>query len=290
MAKQTFTSGQTLTAQQVNDLQSNDFNISTSVQTGNYTFVVDDRGTREISNAGTAVTFTVPNSVFTAGDTVNVHNINTGVLTIAAGTGVTLNGADVLTLQQWQGGVIYFTSASSAIFFPTAKESGRTLITSGSFSAVSSFNVDNVFTSTYRNYEIQVHITAQSSASAQIVKTNLRASGTSATGLNYHFARSGYNWATGVVNADTGNGEAYWFWARSNGSGSFEGRSGTSVILYGPQLAAMTTFTGTSVDGAYAAVIGGHHTLTTQYDGIGFSTTIAASTMTGVYRIYGLKD
>ena len=166
----------------------------------------------------------------------------------------------------------------------------RILITSSSFSAVGAVTVDNVFTSTYRNYEIQLHITAQSSASGQIVKTNLRASGTSATGNNHHFSRSGYNWATGVINADVGNGVDHWFWARSNGSGSFEGRSGTSVILYGPQLAAMTTFTGTSVDGAYAAVIGGHHTLTTQYDGIGFSTTIAASTMTGTYRIYGLRD
>jgi len=50
-----------------------------------------------------------------------VHNINTGVLTIAAGAGVTLNGADVLTVAQYQSGTIFFTSASSAIFFPTAK-------------------------------------------------------------------------------------------------------------------------------------------------------------------------
>ena len=121
MAKQTFTAGQVLTAAQVNGLQTNDFNLTVSTKTAAYTFVVGDRGTRVVLNDSTARTFTIDDAIFSAGDTIQVHNINTGVLTIAAGAGVTLNGADVLTVAQYQGGTIFFTSASSAIFFPTAK-------------------------------------------------------------------------------------------------------------------------------------------------------------------------
>ena len=118
MAKQTFTAGQTLTAQQMNDLQTNDFNLSVSTKTADYTLAVDDRGTRVAANGTATITFTVPNNVFTAGDTVAFHNINSGSLTVAAGTGVTLNALST-SIVQWQGATLYATSTSSFILFPT---------------------------------------------------------------------------------------------------------------------------------------------------------------------------
>jgi len=78
MAKQTFTAGQTLTAQQMSDLQTNDFNMSVSTQTANYTLQAADKGTREVMNMGSAGTVTVPNSTFNAGDAVWVHSIGSG--------------------------------------------------------------------------------------------------------------------------------------------------------------------------------------------------------------------
>ncbi|NBS94355.1 MAG: hypothetical protein EBT27_11670 [Betaproteobacteria bacterium] len=75
MAKQSFSSGQTLTAQQMNDLQTNDFNLSVSTQTANYTLQAADKGTREVMNMSSAGTVTVPNSTFNAGDAVWVHSI-----------------------------------------------------------------------------------------------------------------------------------------------------------------------------------------------------------------------
>ena len=130
MAIQTFTSGQTLTATQMNNLQANDYNLTTTTQTGNYTLVVGDRGTREIANSASAITFTVPANVFTAGDIVQVHNIGAGVLTLAAGAGMTLTSGDGLRVIQWQGGTIFFTSATAAIFFPTNIGLQTKLITS----------------------------------------------------------------------------------------------------------------------------------------------------------------
>ena len=116
MAKQTFTSGQVLTATQMNSLQSNDFNQTVSTKTDNYTLVVGDRGTRVVMNAGTSKTITVNTGIFDAGDTVFIHNIGAGVVTVTAGT-ATVNTAQSLALNQWEGGTLYFTSASSAIFW-----------------------------------------------------------------------------------------------------------------------------------------------------------------------------
>ena len=118
MAKQTFTSGQVLTASQMNTLQTNDFNMTVSTKTADYTLAVDDRGTRVAANGTATITFTVPNNVFTAGDTVAFHNINSGNLTVAAGTGVTLNALST-SIVQWQGATLYATSTSSFILFPT---------------------------------------------------------------------------------------------------------------------------------------------------------------------------
>ena len=105
MAKQTFTTGQVLTATQMNSLQSNDFNQTVSTKTDSYVLVVGDRGTRVVMNAATAKTITVNTGIFDAGDT-----------TVTAGT-ATVNTAQSLSLNQWEGGTLYFTSASSAIFW-----------------------------------------------------------------------------------------------------------------------------------------------------------------------------
>lgn len=116
MAKQTFTAGQVLTATQVNNLQANDYNWTVNTSTTSYTLQASDAGTRRVMNAAGATTITVNTGIFTAGDTVWIHNINTGTCTVTAGT-ATVNTAGSLALAQWEGGALYFTSASSAIFF-----------------------------------------------------------------------------------------------------------------------------------------------------------------------------
>ena len=119
MAKQTFTSGQTLTAAQMTTLQTNDFNMTVTTGTANYTLQASDVGQRRVQNMGSAGTVTVPNSVFTAGDALWIHSIGSGTQSIVAGAGMTLNSSagTAPTLAQWEGGVVYFTSASAAIFF-----------------------------------------------------------------------------------------------------------------------------------------------------------------------------
>jgi hypothetical protein len=119
MAKQTFTSGQTLTAAQMTTLQQNDYNMTVTTGTANYTLQASDVGQRRVQNMGSAGTVTVPNSTFTAGDALWIHSIGSGTQTIAAGTGLTLNSSagTAPTLAQWEGGVVGFNTAGPANIF-----------------------------------------------------------------------------------------------------------------------------------------------------------------------------
>jgi hypothetical protein len=117
MAKQTFTTGQVLTAAQMTSLQQTAMGGgSPSTKTVSYVLTAADAGTVIQMNSASATTITVNTALFSAGDSVQIQNINTGVVTITAGTAtVTTSGS--LALSQWEGGFLYFTSASASIFF-----------------------------------------------------------------------------------------------------------------------------------------------------------------------------
>lgn len=81
--------------------------LTISQQSASYTFAAIDAGT-ELEYTGTSAgTFTIPQSIFSVGQTFNVRQASTGSLTIAAGSGVTMhapNGA--LLAQQWSTATI----------------------------------------------------------------------------------------------------------------------------------------------------------------------------------------
>lgn len=121
MAKQSFTSGQVLTAAQCNTLNANmGWNLDTNTQTGTtYTLVIGDVGEYVTLNNASPITLTVPASVFAAGDTVNVIQLGAGQVTIAAGAGATLNsqGSKLKLTGQYAAATILFTSATAAVVF-----------------------------------------------------------------------------------------------------------------------------------------------------------------------------
>ena len=148
MAKQTFTTGQVLTAAQMTDLQQTAMTGgAASTKTVSYVLVAADAGTRIAMNAAGSTTITVNTSLFSAGDTVSIQNIGAGVCTITAGT-ATVNTSGSLVLSQYQGGILYFTSASTAIFFqfavPVASSGAYTSIASGNLSGVSSVTISSI--------------------------------------------------------------------------------------------------------------------------------------------------
>ena len=145
-----FVASTVLTASQLNST----FNIPVSTKTANYVLTAADAGTRVVMNAAGATTITVNTSLFSAGDNLEISNIGAGVTTVTAGT-ATVSSAGPLTIPQYGGGTLYFTSASVAIFFPSAgpaASSGLTFITSATVTSQSSSDHTGVFSATYNNY------------------------------------------------------------------------------------------------------------------------------------------
>ena len=117
MAKQTFTTGQVLTAVEMTSLQQTAMGGgSTTAKTLSYVLVAADAGTVVQMNAAGATTITVNTALFSAGDTVQIQNVGAGVCTITAGT-ATVSTSAVLTLKQYDAGTLYFNTTSAAIFF-----------------------------------------------------------------------------------------------------------------------------------------------------------------------------
>ena len=99
------------------------------------------------------------------------------------------------------------------------------------FTAVSTLNVDNVFTSTYTNYKVLLNLTAGSGS----ITLRLRAASTD-TITNYS-TKNVYGTSSVLFASDaTGNDDIYLFdYAGSGG--------GTEISFVGPQLAQKTSVT-----------------------------------------------
>jgi hypothetical protein len=98
---------------------------SPSTKTASYVLTAADAGTVIQMNSASATTITVNTSLFAAGDSVQIQNIGAGVMTITAGT-ATVNSAGSLGVTQYDGGFLYFSSTSSAIWFDYT-QAGTTL-------------------------------------------------------------------------------------------------------------------------------------------------------------------
>ena len=136
MAKQTFTTGQVLTAAQMTSLQQTAMlGGSASAKVASYTLVAADAGTAITMSNASATTITVNTALFAAGDIVNITNIGAGISTITAGT-ATVNTSASLALAQYESGTLSFITTSSAVFVKgagAAPASGQifTLLNSG---------------------------------------------------------------------------------------------------------------------------------------------------------------
>jgi len=278
-----FVAGAVLTAAQLNDIT----NLPINDKTASYTLVAGDAGQRVIMNNAAATTITVNNSVFAAGDTIFIANKGAGTCTITAGAGVTINTTGTLALTQYATGTLLALSASAFIFEAggvTASPGALAVVKAEtSFSAASSVTADNVFSSSYTNYIMQLRFTC--SATAVNINLRLRASGSSASGSNYNIQTVyGYG-ATAGASRSTNQTSFSYVAAASTQQG------GSVVTFQGPQLAAPTIIMASMQNdyGAFTTIQNemniGNHTLSTSYDGI----ELLASTgnITGTYAIYG---
>ena len=164
---------------------------------------------------------------------------------------------------------------------------GLTLINTTSFSGVATQSVNDVFTSSYRNYKILVN--CNSSISGTNLFMRLRASGTdSALSYYYGLAQTSAGGVSAVINGN--NVSDGLFLTRMRNAANL--RTGVDVTLFNPQIALETNYTvmcafndGTLVAGAAG---GGAHESAVSYTG--FTLLGSSGNITGSVSVYGVNS
>lgn len=210
MAKQTFTTGQVLTAAQMTSLQQTAMSGgAASAKTASYTLVAADAGTAISMNNAGATTITVNTGLFAAGDTVHITNLGAGVCTITAGT-ATVNSSASLALAQYESGFLDFTSTSAAIFVKgagaAASAGGMTLISTTTLSGAS-VSLSSI-PATYNNLQLVIRDYLPATDGTNL---RLRVNGDSTASRHYtlndttRVATQDFNQASWLVSAAYGN-------------------------------------------------------------------------------------
>jgi len=233
-----------------------------------------------VMNSASATTITVNTSLFSAGDTLILQNISTGVCTVTAGT-ASVSSAGSLAIPQNGSGLLYFTSAGVSIYYPsavTATPSALTLISATTIgTTVASVTVSSAFSSTYDNYQITI--------SGGIASTTVNLSlqlGSTTTGYYAGYPR--VEVSTTSSNNGANDNASSWTLA---GMGSANGLH-ANIFLLSPNLAKNTMFQ--CITGNFNNVFGlgsGWANNTTQFTA--FTITPSSGTLTGgTIRVYGL--
>lgn len=159
---------------------------------------------------------------------------------------------------------------------------GLWLIASGSPSAASSVNVDNVLTADYRNYVL--HISGTTTTTANI-NLQFRVGGVTATGANYYWAYLA-NGAATSASRSTGNTSFLLGTLDNNLNNSIRCDIFSPAVAVRTSLIADNQFADTNLLPDRQAQTGAHD-LATAYDGIALSTS--SGTWTGNYYLYGYR-
>jgi len=281
MAIQTFVASTVLTAAQMNALQANDYNQTVSTKTASYTLVAADKGTKIVMNSASATTITVNTSLFAAGDTLTILNIAAGVCTVTAGT-ATVSTTGSLALAQNGGGTLYFTSAGVSVFQANGVTASSGLVcvkAETSFSAVSTINVNNVFSATYTNY--LVNIVFDNSATHDI-NMRLRVGGVDNSTVQ-SYKRQSLEVSSSTVTGLRSDGESFLL-----GAGSTTAPNIIQVNIFQPFVADETPIMSYNMRSTSNGVMFSNwafHNQAVSYDG--FSLLTSSGTTTGTFSVYG---
>ena len=186
--------------------------------------------------------------------------------------------------------VQYYDGAVWATVGPQTLTSGLNYITGATFTTATSFSLpNNTFTATYRNYRLLIQITAVTSDADFTMR--MRASGSDDTTSNYDYAFASATSGNAVAGVGALT-QAQWVIGESDATNVFYN---ASFDILAPQVATRTHFSGVHsyVDKANTAIFarsgGGTFRASTQFDSLSFISSVASS-ITGVYRVYGYSD
>lgn len=185
-----------------------------------------------------------------------------------------------------------YTSGQIVQAVPTGINSAFVYLTGASFSAVTSFSLPaNTFSTTYRNYKMIIQLT--NCTSDATFTGRLRASGTDNSASSYFTLFQGID-NTGTQRGNTGSGQTSFNMGQTDGT-TANVRNTYSLDIISPQVTENTYLlgqmtwvdTGASFTAGFAG--GAVFTGTTQFDSFSFISSVASS-ITGVYRVYGYAD
>ena len=165
---------------------------------------------------------------------------------------------------------------------------GSVLVSSTTFSASSALNLNNVFTSTYANYDVTFNFTAFSANTDLYLR--LRAAGVDTTSASYQYAHTAIRTnGTSTVNTSASSTFIFAMYARQGSAAPT--RHSVQMRFIGPQLAGETQVPMQSQgdDGVALVSYSGSGFLlnSTQYDG--FTLYPNSGTFAGTCRVYGLR-
>jgi hypothetical protein len=159
------------------------------------------------------------------------------------------------------------------------RKAGMVLLNTTSFSGVASQSINNVFTSTYDNYLVQIDFTHNSTQDGSI---KLRASGTDKS-TNYTMTGTRLNGTT-VASYGTGTTTFLYTMQITNNNIGF-----TNLYIARPAISGRTTMMSDSVgevDG-HRYVISGVQTEATTFDGFTF---FCGTSMSGKIKVFGVNQ
>jgi hypothetical protein len=262
-----------------------------NAQTGaTYTFVLADTGKTVTASNASAQTYTIPPTAsvaWTANTTLRVLNLGAGVVTFAAGAGVTVTNT-AQTLTQYQSAKLVRTGLNAWTVAPdsgTASTSGLTLLNTTTFSAVASASVNDVFSATYENYRILTNITSQSVDGSYYLKMRVSSVDSSAS---YYLMNGGFTSTNGGYNTNANNQTTGFnlgdIDAATNDTYGFNGD------IMNPFLSVPTRLLGLNnamtTGGTPALQFGGGvHVVSTSYTG--FTLLAGSGNITGNVKVYG---
>ena len=182
------------------------------------------------------------------------------------------------------GQVLQSNGTTATWVTPSASSSAIVYVGQGTFSGATSATLDNVFTSTYRNYLLMMDYTMTTPGGE--IRVTFRTGGTDNTNANY-YSNITYG-AGGTAGSATASGGT----TAKIGGGTTTGGGLVSATFYAPQATDQSRIESRGHKGvgadAEVHVYNAGFSGTTSFDGIKLSTS--TGTITGTFRIYGIAN
>lgn len=176
-----------------------------------------------------------------------------------------------------------YYSGSAWVAVGGGSSGALTKITSGSFSSVSSFAIDSIFSSTYKNYKLIVIGTGGTGGAAGI-EQRFRTAGTDNTTSNYSSGRNSTIYSTGATEIGNSAAANKMQLGRTNGT-----VFALDLDILNPFASEQTIVIGGHTDSSRGGASSGLFGATTSFDGIKIINE-ASNNITGTYIVYGYGD